>query len=48
MKKDNLIMVGIDVSKHTLDVCIDGKSVRSYENNAKGHRQIKDAIEPHP
>lgn len=39
-------MVGIDVSKHTLDVCIDGKSVRSYENNAKGHRQIKAAIAP--
>ena len=39
-------MVGIDVSKLTLDVCNDGNSVHRYANNAKGYRKIISTLQP--
>lgn len=41
MKNTKLKMVGIDVSKATLDVCFDGKAVFQYENNKNGFHKIK-------
>ena len=39
-------MVGIDVSKATLDVCADAKTVCRYENQEKGYRKIIATLPP--
>lgn len=46
MKHNKFNMVGIDVSKLTLDICNDGKSVRSYANNTKDYRKFKSTLTP--
>ncbi len=46
MNNNNFNMVGIDVSKLTLDICNDGNSVRSYANSTNDYRKIKATLSP--
>lgn len=44
MQSSNYKMVGIDVSKLTLDVCFSNQDVRVYQNNNKGYKQIRSKL----
>ena len=44
MNKNNFIMIGIDISKDTLDICTDGKKVNRHENRDNGFKEIINAL----
>ena len=45
---DNTVHVGIDVSKHRLDVCIlPSRQIFSYDNTTQGRDQLVRKLKPH-